>query len=94
MINLLLLLRRNSVNIFIKVDIVKRLIVDTESVILDAGEQDELLLISDSEIRDRFGRNGETIQKLIRLNIPNFHIFLAHSENVFCVQLAELHVSD
>ena len=91
---LLLWLRRYRVHIFIEVDVVERLVVDAQRVVLDAREQDELLLVSDAKVRHGLGRHGQAIEKFIGLNIPNFHIFLADSENVFRVLLIESHMRD
>ena len=88
----LLWLRRYRVHIFIEVDVVERLVVNAQRVVLNAREQDELLLISDTKVRHGLGWHGQAIEKFIGLNIPNFHIFLADSENVFCVLLIESHM--
>ena len=70
------------------------MVVDAQRVVLDAREQDELLLVSDAKVRHGLRRHGKAIEKFIGLNIPNFHIFLADSENVFRVLLIESHMRD
>lgn len=59
--SLLVWIAWNRVNILIKVYIVERVVVDTKCIVLDAGEQDELLLVSDPEVCHGFGWHCKAI---------------------------------
>ena len=57
---------------------------------MDAGEQNELLLVCDAEVSDWFsGWDSQHIEQLVCLHISDFHVVLADGEAVLSVQLTE-----